>query len=88
MKGFRLRASGLELISSMRLDGRKGIQSVRSAWSILHSELIAGDLPPLKQSNKGCKTSTFNFLFTLLLKFLQNLIKQEETSKGCIAPRF
>ena len=34
MKGFKgtvLRAFGLGLISSMRLDGRKGIQSVKSA---------------------------------------------------------
>ena len=34
---FPLRASGLWLIYSMMLDGRKDIQSVESAWSILNS---------------------------------------------------
>ena len=33
---FPLRASGLRLIYSMTLDGRKDIQSVESAWSILN----------------------------------------------------
>ena len=41
----------------MRLDGRKGIQSVKSNWSILHSELKAHVLPPLGKTNKECKTN-------------------------------
>ena len=36
---FALRVSGLGLISSMRLNGRKVTQPVKSAWSVLHSEL-------------------------------------------------
>ena len=42
-----LRASGLGQISSRRLDSRKVIQSVKSAWSILHSELKAHALAHL-----------------------------------------
>ena len=43
---FALRASGLRLISSMRLDDKKNIQSVKSVWSVLHSELKVCVLPP------------------------------------------
>ena len=42
----------------MRLGGRKHIQSVRSTWSILHSELKACVLALLKGNNKGCKMDT------------------------------
>ena len=48
MNSFRYIAlwdSGLGLISSLRYDGRKGIQSVNSAWSILHLELQAQFTP-------------------------------------------
>ena len=58
IKGFRfflLRASGLGLKSSMRLDGRKDIQSVKSVWSILHSELKAHIVPLLEGNDEGCK---------------------------------
>lgn len=37
---FTLRAFVLGLISSFRLDFRKGIQSVISTWSFLHSGLL------------------------------------------------
>ena len=49
---FVLRASRLGLISSMRLDYKKGIRSVKSTWSILHSELKAHSAPPLERNNK------------------------------------
>ena len=44
---FVLRASVLELISLMTLDGRKNIQNVKSARLVLHVELKARILPPL-----------------------------------------
>ena len=55
MKSFRyfaLRASGLELISSMRLDDREEMQSVKPAKFILQSELRANILPSLKAHSK------------------------------------
>ena len=42
----------------MRSDGRKDIQSVKSAWSILHSDFKANVLPSLEGSNKRHKTNT------------------------------
>ena len=42
-----LKTSALGLISFVRLDGREDIQSLKSAWSVLHSELIARVLSPL-----------------------------------------
>ena len=50
-----------EEIYPMRLDGRKDIWSVKSAWSVLSictESLKAPFLPPLEGSNKGCKTNT------------------------------
>ena len=41
-----MRASVLELISSVRLDGKKDIQSVKSAWSVLNAEFKARILLP------------------------------------------
>ena len=41
--------SGLGLISSMRLDDRKDIQSVKSTWLGLHSELKGHVLPPQEE---------------------------------------
>ena len=38
---FAVRAAGLELIPPLRLDGRKDIQSVKLAWSILNSDFKA-----------------------------------------------
>ena len=38
------------------LDIRKDIQSIKSAWSVLHAELKAGDLTPLYGHNRGRKT--------------------------------
>ena len=44
---FVLRASILECISSLGLDGRADMQPVKSAWLVLHGELKAGVLTPL-----------------------------------------
>ena len=52
---FALRVSELGLISSMRLDGRKDIQSVKSAWSVLHAELKARVLPLYRGIAKDVK---------------------------------
>ena len=40
-------ASVLGLISSLRIDGRNSIQSVKSAQSVLHAQPKARGLPPL-----------------------------------------
>ena len=42
---FALRASGLRLISFMELDCRKGIHSVKSAWSICIQSLKPASYP-------------------------------------------
>ena len=39
-----LRAPILGLISFRRLEGRKDIKFIKSAWSVLHAELKAGVL--------------------------------------------
>ena len=39
----------------MNLDVRKGIQSVKSTWSVLHSNLKACIPLPLEVNNKGSK---------------------------------
>ena len=52
-----LRASGFEIISSKRLDDRKDMQSVKSAWTVLHSELKAHILTPLDRNNNRSKTT-------------------------------
>ena len=59
-KDLFVRASGIGLISSMRLDGRKDIQSGKSAWSVLHSELKTRVLPLLEGNNKGPKRDPTN----------------------------
>ena len=53
-----LRASELGLIFSMRLNGQKDIQSVKSAWPVLHAGVKARVLPLLLENNKGRKTNT------------------------------
>ena len=50
---FAPRASVLELISLMRLDGRKNIQNVKSARLVLHVGLKARILPLLLGNNSG-----------------------------------
>ena len=56
-----LATSGLGLISTMRLDGRKVIEFAHSAWSIFHSKLKAGitdeDVHTYKQTHKPDQTS-------------------------------
>ena len=55
---FALRASVLGLISSLRLDGRKDIQSEKPGRSDLHAELEACILSPLQVNNNKHKTIT------------------------------
>ena len=55
------RASVLELISSMRLDGRKDIQSIKSTWSIFDLVLAAHIQPsyfPLEWNIKRREVNT------------------------------
>ena len=52
------------MISSKRLGGRKGIQSVKAAWSALHSQLKSCILPPLERNYKERKTNTITDKFT------------------------
>ena len=58
MKDFALVASRSGLTSSMKVDGRKDIQSVISAWSILYSDFTAHSLFPEVGNDKGRKTNT------------------------------
>ena len=37
----------------MRIDGRKDIPSIKSAWLVLHSLLKANVLSPLEENDKG-----------------------------------
>ena len=60
---FALRASGLGLMS-MRLDSRKDIQSVKSTRSILHAQLKAYVLAPIKRNDKGHKMNTTGIFIT------------------------
>lgn len=57
---FALKASKLGLISFIILDDLKDIQSVKSTWSNLNSELKSPHPTPLKGNNKGCKMFTQN----------------------------
>ena len=59
-----LKASVLELISSVKVDGRKNIQFIKSVWSILYLELKFQVLPPIKDNNKGHKTNTHTHTHT------------------------
>ena len=52
---FALRASGLELISSNRLNSRKVMLSPKSVWPTLHSRYKIHVLPPLEGNNKDLK---------------------------------
>ena len=65
-----MRASVLELISSIRLDGKKDIQSVKSAWSVLSEEFKARILLPLQENNKGCKANIHTNTYTHTLEIL------------------
>ena len=71
MKRFRfaLKTSGLKLISSIRLDGRKAIQFMKAAWSILHSELNTNVLPLLEKNNRGPKAMTGRKRSTTMMDF-------------------
>ena len=52
----------LGLISSIKLDGTIGIQSVKSAGSILRLELQTHTLHPQKGNEKGHKTNKYTQL--------------------------
>ena len=41
----------------MGLDGRKDIQSVKSAGAVLHTEVKARVLPSLQRDSKRCKAN-------------------------------
>ena len=45
----------------LRLADKKGIQSLKSGCSILHSELKARVLPHITENNKGSKTNTHKY---------------------------
>ena len=46
----------------MRLDDGKDIHCVKSAWSILHSELKAHILHPFEENKKGNQTNILNHM--------------------------
>ena len=74
---FVLGASVLGMISSMRLDGKKDIRSVKSAWSVLHAELKSRVLLPLLGNNKGRKINihTHTHTHTHTHKWLPRAVK-------------
>ena len=50
------------------LDGRMDIQSVKSAWEVLHAELKAC-IPPTKYgNNKGCRTNTHTSVDKMIIQ--------------------
>ena len=51
-----MRTPGLGHTSSMRLDSKKGVQSLKAILSILHSKLKTHVLIPLEGNNKRDKT--------------------------------
>ena len=60
-KGFRYLGEGFSIraaISTMRLDGWKDFQYVKSAWSILHAELKAHILPLYRGTKDEKRTHT------------------------------
>ena len=59
---YALRASGLGLISSMRLDGRKNFQSVKLLRQISYSELLP----------TNC-LSVFDYFVGLVIKLLKTV---------------
>ena len=59
---FSLRAFGFVLISSMSLYRGKHMKSVKSAWSVSHSEFQANVLPPYRGIIKDLKRTQTLFL--------------------------
>ena len=55
LENFTLRASGVGLISSMRSDNRKNVQSLKLVLSALHAEHKAHILPILEGIIKDAK---------------------------------
>ena len=58
MKDFALTASGVRLTFSMKLHGRKDIQSLNSARSISHPLFTVHFLFFPEENDKGCKANT------------------------------
>ena len=65
MKGFK--ASELRLTFFMRLDGRKNVQSVKSAWSSFHIALKDHVLPTILGNNKEHKINTHSYPCSLFM---------------------
>ena len=63
---FALRASALGLIFSVRLDGRKDIQPVKSTRSVFHAELETRVLTSLGITNDVKRTRTMLFLLFIV----------------------
>ena len=61
----------LGLISSMRLDGKKDIQFVKLAWSVLHAKLKSYVLPPISEINRENKTNITGTLNVITVTFAQ-----------------
>ena len=61
-QGLRIR-----LISTTRLDARKCMQSVKSAWSILYSEPKPRVLRPPERNNKGHKHTHTKITASMIL---------------------
>lgn len=59
---FALRASELELISSMRFDGRKNMQSVKSSWLICKKGLKPASYPFSRRIIKDAKQTHIHTL--------------------------
>ena len=85
---FVLSASALGLFSSVRLDDRKDIQTVESAWSILHVEFNKTCiLPFLEKNNKGHKTNIYPHIHTQSELFLSSFLWYVHSNKNSKKPR-
>ena len=79
-----MRSSGLWSISSIKLDYRKDIQSVKWAWSVLHSELNAHVLlPPYTYIFSSLLFSFLLICYLFVEVFLKNFEFQVLNSFWC-----
>lgn len=82
-KIFELTTPELELNSSMKLDDKKDVTSVKSTLSISHVELKASVLSTLEGITKGCnfhthphtQTNTKTYTFETLVQGISSLKK-------------
>ena len=65
LQSFALRGSRLGLVSSIILNGRDDMQSIKSAQSILYSEFKTCPLSPLEENNEGWKTNILTQIHTV-----------------------